>query len=150
MLQINPKKRPTAVEVLRSPYLASFSNPKEEYESKKMIKPPISDNTKLGLKDYRLLIYDHIKKVYKERESQVYKERESQGSMSLHNSDSLRKMERPNTAQKHEKQDTSTSNYYFRNNSNNSRNEKPKTTETKVSQHSGSTNKPPTSSSFYE
>lgn len=142
MLQINPKKRPTASEVLRSPYLASFSNPKEEYESKKMIKPPISDNTKLGLKDYRLLIYDHIKKVYKERESQ--------GSMSLHNSDSLRKMERPNTAQKHDKQDTSTSNYYFRNNSNNSRNEKPKTTETKVSQHLGSTNKPPTSSSFYE
>lgn len=114
MLQINPKKRPTATEILRSNYLSSFSNPKEEYESKKMIKPPISDNTKLGLKDYRLLIYDHIKKVYKERDGQT--------SVSLHNSDSLRKMERPNTAQKHEKQDSSNSNYYFRNNSNNSRN----------------------------
>jgi hypothetical protein len=107
-----------------------------------MIKPPISDNTKLGLKDYRLLIYDHIKKVYKEREGQ--------NSVSLHNSDSLRKMERPNTAQKHEKQDSSNSNYYFRNNSNNSRNEKPKTTETKVSQHLGTVNKAATNSSYYE
>lgn len=90
------------------------------------------------------MIYDHIKKVYN-------KEREGQISVSLHNSDSLRKMERPSTAQKHEKQDSSTSsNYYFRNNSNNSRNEKPKTTETKTSQHVGTpANKQTTNSSYF-
>jgi len=65
MLQFNPKKRPTAAEILKINYLANFSNPKEEYDSKKIIKPPISDNTKLNLKDYRSLIYDHIRRVYK-------------------------------------------------------------------------------------
>ena len=57
MLQFNPKKRPTAAELIKHPYLASFSNPREEYDSKTIIRPPISDNTKLGLKDYRSLIY---------------------------------------------------------------------------------------------
>jgi hypothetical protein len=106
-----------------------------------MIKPPISDNTKLGLKDYRLLIYDHIKKVYREKDTQ--------NAVTLHNSDSLRKMDRPNTAQKHEKQDLPSSSNYFRNNSN-SRNEKPKTTEGKLSQHITTVNKQNTSSSYFE
>jgi len=64
MLNINPKKRPSISDVLRSSYLAGFSNPKEELESNKIIKPPVSDNTRLGLMDYRYLIYEHIKKVY--------------------------------------------------------------------------------------
>lgn len=92
MLQFHPKKRPTAAELLKNPYLASFSNPREEYDSKVMIKPPISDNTKLGLKDYRSLIYEHIRKVYREREVVNHS--------SLHNSDSVRRVERPNTASK--------------------------------------------------
>lgn len=92
MLQFNPKKRPTAAEIMKNSYLSSFSNPKEEYDSKSVIKPPISDNTKLGLKDYRSLIYEHIKRVYKERDSISH--------FSLHNSDSVRKVERPNTASK--------------------------------------------------
>lgn len=46
-------------------YISAFSNPKEEQDSRKIVKPPISDNTKLGLKDYRVLIYDHIKRVYR-------------------------------------------------------------------------------------
>lgn len=53
-------------EILKHPYLSKFSNPKEEYESKKIIQPPISDNKKLNLKQYRELIYDRIKKIYKE------------------------------------------------------------------------------------
>lgn len=68
MLQFNPKRRPTAAEILKNPYLSSFSNPKEEYDSKNIIKPPVSDNTKLGLKDYRSLIYEHIRRTYRERE----------------------------------------------------------------------------------
>ena len=31
MLEFNPKKRPTADEILKSPYLSQFHNPKEEY-----------------------------------------------------------------------------------------------------------------------
>ncbi len=68
MLQFNPKKRPTAIEIIKNNYMANFSSPKDEYDSIKIIKPPISDNKKLGLKDYRQLIYEHIKRVYKERE----------------------------------------------------------------------------------
>lgn len=71
LLQFNPLKRPTAVDILRSSYLASFSNPKQEIESRRIIKPPISDNTKLSLKDYRIIIYDHIRKVYRERDGQL-------------------------------------------------------------------------------
>jgi hypothetical protein len=46
--------------------LASFHKPKEEIVSKKTIQPPISDNTKLNLKEYRKLIYERIKKIYNE------------------------------------------------------------------------------------
>jgi hypothetical protein len=53
MLQFNPKKRPTAIEIIKNNYMANFSSPKDEYDSIKIIKPPISDNKKLGLKDYR-------------------------------------------------------------------------------------------------
>ena len=83
MLQINPKKRPSVGDILKSSYLANFSNPKQEYESKKAIKPPISDNTKLGLKDYRQLIYEHIKKVY---------QKEPVIQINLENGDNLRKI----------------------------------------------------------
>jgi serine/threonine protein kinase len=64
MLSINPHKRPTAAQVLKHPYLASFHKPKEEMVSDKVIHPPISDNTKLNLKEYRKLIYERIKKLY--------------------------------------------------------------------------------------
>jgi len=57
-------------------------------------------------------------------------------------------MERPNTAQKHDKQEV-VSGSYFRNNSNNSKGEKPKTSETKMSHHvlGGKQN---VSTSYYE
>ena len=68
MLEFNPTKRPTAQEILKHPYLAKFHNPKEEYDSPKTIYPPVSDNKKLKLKQYRQLIYDRIKKIYKNQE----------------------------------------------------------------------------------
>ena len=143
MLQFNPKKRPKISEILKNPYLANFSNAKEEIESKSIIKPPVSDNTKLGLKDYRSLIYDHIRRVYREKES-------STGHSSLHNSSSVQRFDRPNTAQKGERHD-STGHYYFRNSSNNPKCEKPRTTETnKVHPSNILTGKTNVSSSFYE
>lgn len=67
MLQFNPFKRPTANEILKNSYLKSFANSKQEFDSKKVIRPSVSDNNKLNVKDYRNLIYDHIRKVYREK-----------------------------------------------------------------------------------
>ena len=53
MLEFNPSQRPTPSEILKHPYLAKFHCPKDEYESPKIIHPPISDNRKLSLKQYR-------------------------------------------------------------------------------------------------
>lgn len=52
--------------MLKHPYLAQFHNPKEELSSRKIIQPPISDNKKLNLKQYKQLIYERIKKIYVE------------------------------------------------------------------------------------
>lgn len=71
MLEFNPKKRPTAAEILKHPYFAKFHNPKDEYDSPKTIYPPVSDNKKLNLKQYRQLIYDRIKKIYKNTEEET-------------------------------------------------------------------------------
>ena len=69
MLQFNPSKRITINEALKHPYLAQFHNPREETVSKKVIHPPVSDNKKLNLKQYKQLIYDRIKKIYSEPET---------------------------------------------------------------------------------
>ena len=103
---------------MKNPYLSNFSNPREEVESKNIIKPPISDNTKLGLKDYRSLIYEHIKRVYRERDAPSQSNVHNHSS--LHNSSSVQRFDRPSTANKGERHD-STGHYYFRNSSNNSK-----------------------------
>lgn len=59
MLQFNPKKRITIEEILQHPYLRDFHNPANEPVSAP-IRPAISDNKKLSLKDYRSLIYKEI------------------------------------------------------------------------------------------
>lgn len=64
MLQFNPDKRISVNEALRHPYLLQFHNPKEEVISKKVIQPPVSDNKKLNLKQYKQLIYERIRKIY--------------------------------------------------------------------------------------
>lgn len=68
MLHFNPEKRITITEALKHPYLSQFHNPKDEPSSKKIIQPPVSDNKKLNLKQYKQLIYDRIKKIYNESE----------------------------------------------------------------------------------
>lgn len=64
MLDFNPSRRPTAVQILQHPYLSQFHNPSEETISPSIIRPPISDNKKLSLKEYRNLLYEQIKRVY--------------------------------------------------------------------------------------
>ena len=71
MLQFNPKKRPTASQLLRHPYFAKFYSAKEEKVVGKTIYPPVSDNKKLNMKQYRQLIYDRIRKVYRNHEEEV-------------------------------------------------------------------------------
>lgn len=72
MLDFNPSRRPTAVEILQHPYMAQFHNPSEESVSPTVIRPPISDNKKLSLKEYRNLLYEQIKKLYsKESQSSI-------------------------------------------------------------------------------
>ena len=66
MLQFNPEKRITIAEVLRHPYLSQFHNPRDEPSSRSIIQPPVSDNKKLNLKQYKQLIYDRIKNIYRE------------------------------------------------------------------------------------
>lgn len=66
LLDFNPSKRLTAEQALRHPYLSQFHNKKEEITSPCVIRPPISDNKKLTLKEYRNILYDQIKKLYKE------------------------------------------------------------------------------------
>lgn len=68
MLEFNPNKRLTASEILTHPYLSKFHSPEDEIDAGKTIYPPISDNKKLNLKQYRQLIYDRIRKIYKSPE----------------------------------------------------------------------------------
>lgn len=60
MLQFNPHKRIKIDDILRHQYIAQFRDKKSEIESKKVITPPVSDNKKLSLKQYRNLIYESI------------------------------------------------------------------------------------------
>lgn len=54
---------------MKHPYISQFHNPKDEPSSRKAIQPPISDNKKLNLKQYKQLIYERIKKIYLEPET---------------------------------------------------------------------------------
>ena len=50
------------LEIAKHPYLKEFYNKKEMIEGEGKIKLDISDNIKLGLKDYRNLIYKIVEK----------------------------------------------------------------------------------------
>ena len=85
MLQFNPHKRISMGEALRHPYLSQFHNSKEETFCSKPIVPPISDNKKLQMKQYKHLIYERVRKLYghgKDVEEREYKKTPS----SLHRS----------------------------------------------------------------
>lgn len=77
LLQFNPKKRITAEEALRHPYVAQFHNPQDEPSCPRNITIPINDNTKYTIDDYRQTLYTEIvkrkkamRKTLKEKELQ--------------------------------------------------------------------------------
>ncbi len=49
LLQFNPKKRLTAEEALRHPYISKFYSPKDEPVADHVISIPIDDNVKISL-----------------------------------------------------------------------------------------------------
>lgn len=57
--------------ILKHPYIAQFRDVKTETQSRKSIKPPVSDNKKLNLKQYRNLIYDSIKRMFPQPEDKI-------------------------------------------------------------------------------
>lgn len=65
MLQFNPQKRIKIDDILCHSYISQFHDTKSEKYSKKAITPPVSDNKKLNLKQYRNLIYESINELYK-------------------------------------------------------------------------------------
>ena len=66
LLHFNPSKRLSAAEALKHPYLADFQNRKEEIVSPNPIRPPLSDNKKLSLKEYRNILYDYVRRTYRD------------------------------------------------------------------------------------
>jgi mitogen-activated protein kinase 15 len=71
MLEFNPDKRIKMEEILKHPYVAQFRDSRTEIESRKSIRPPVSDNKKLNLKQYRNLIYESIKKIFNPHEERL-------------------------------------------------------------------------------
>jgi mitogen-activated protein kinase 15 len=59
-LVFDPKKRLTAEQALKHPYVKQFHNPEEETVCDKIIRLPISDAKKLSLKEYRDALYNDI------------------------------------------------------------------------------------------
>lgn len=64
MLEFNPANRIKIEDILKHPYVAQFREKRTEIESRKSIRPPVSDNKKLNLKQYRSMIYESIKKIF--------------------------------------------------------------------------------------
>jgi mitogen-activated protein kinase 15 len=71
MLEFNPEKRIKIEDILKHPYVAQFRDIRTEIESRKSISPPVSDNKKLNLKQYRSLIYESIKKIFNPQEEKI-------------------------------------------------------------------------------
>ena len=57
MMVINPKKRITIDQILSHPLLKPFRKQQEEIVSDKKLRTSIDDNKKLGVDDYRKMIY---------------------------------------------------------------------------------------------
>ena len=66
-LVFDPAKRMTAEEALRHPFVKDFHNAAQEITCSKKIELPISDLTKLSLKEYREALYADILKKKKEQ-----------------------------------------------------------------------------------
>jgi mitogen-activated protein kinase 15 len=60
MLVFNPNKRINIDQILKHPYLEEFHDPPNEPICEHRIVPNISENRKLSMKEYRMLIYNEI------------------------------------------------------------------------------------------
>ena len=60
LLAFNPRKRITVEQALQHNYVTEFSCIEEEIRLDHVIQPPINDNKKLSLKEYREALYKDI------------------------------------------------------------------------------------------
>ncbi len=60
LLQFNPERRLTAVQVLEHPYLAQFHDPAHEPELTEPINISMDDNSRYSISDYRRSLYKRI------------------------------------------------------------------------------------------
>lgn len=65
-LVFNPKKRITAEEALKHPYVNQFHNPSDEPTCDRVVSIPINDNTKYSIAEYRDKLYSEILRRKKE------------------------------------------------------------------------------------
>lgn len=66
LMHFNPKKRLTAEQALKHPYVAQFHDPENEPVCTKRINIPIDDNQKFSIREYRNKLYSDIHKRKKE------------------------------------------------------------------------------------
>eukprot|EP00951_Prasinocladus_malaysianus_P021916 scaffold182242_cov48-Prasinocladus_malaysianus.AAC.1 len=79
LLHFNPKKRISAEDALRHPYVAQFHNTADEPSCSRRVTIPIDDNTKYSISEYREKLYSEIVKRKKELRRRM-KEREASRS----------------------------------------------------------------------
>ncbi|XP_061424827.1 extracellular signal-regulated kinase 2-like isoform X3 [Lethenteron reissneri] len=75
LLVFNPEKRLTAEEALSHPYVAQFHNPQTELAVDYDVVPPVDDDTRLSVAEYRNKLYELIL----ERKMDVRKHRKESG-----------------------------------------------------------------------
>lgn len=62
LLEFNPERRISAEEALKHPFVAPFHNAQDEPTCPYTIVPPLSDNTKLTVENYRSILYEEIQR----------------------------------------------------------------------------------------
>lgn len=112
LLMFNPDKRITAMEALAHPYLSQFHNEAEEPSLNRPIELPIDDNTKISIAEYRMTLYEDIKRKRREkrmkaRDSRAARKMATSSSSKAEKSESSRSSEREDGDSKAEKSEGS-------------------------------------------
>ncbi|CAG9465833.1 unnamed protein product [Pedinophyceae sp. YPF-701] len=94
LLVFNPKKRITAEEALRHPFVAQFHDEATEPACDRIITVPIDDNTKYAIGEYRERLYQEIVRRKKELRRRL-KEREGRHKHHQHRSRTSTSQQRP-------------------------------------------------------